>query len=113
MIFDHHSQTGDWLKPGDRLVDWIVRHIGWVLTRWQCRADGTTAWQHIRGNEYTGEVLGFSEVCKHKLVRVGQLKLDSVWAKGIWVGSRRYRRRAHDPDARRYRHGQECAAGSR
>ncbi len=37
MIIVHHSRTGDWLKPGDRLLDWMARHIGWVLTRCQDR----------------------------------------------------------------------------
>ncbi len=68
MITDCHLRTGDSLKPGDRLLDWMARHIGWVLTRWQRRADGKTAWQRIRCREYTGGVLGLSEVCRYKLV---------------------------------------------
>ena len=65
----------------------MARHIDWVLTRWQRKADGKKAWQSIRGKEYTGEVLQLSEVCKYKMVRGGQLRLDPLWAKGIWVGN--------------------------
>jgi hypothetical protein len=83
----HHSRTGDCCAPGDRLPDRMARHIGWVLTRWQRRVDGKTARQRIRGRDYTGEVLAFSEVCNYKLVRGGQFKLDPLWAKSVWVGT--------------------------
>ena len=41
----------------NRLVAWMVRHCGWLLTRFQVKAIGRTA----LGREYKGEIVEFAE----------------------------------------------------
>jgi len=44
-----------------RLIPWLVRHLGWTLTRHQKKNDGRTAYERIRGKPYKAITYKFSE----------------------------------------------------
>ena len=77
-------------KPSARLVAWMVRHCGWILTRVQLKADGSTARQRRTGKAYKREVAEFGgQVLFHlPTEEAGRLRPKSMprWDLGVWVG---------------------------
>lgn len=71
------------------ILTWILRHSGWVITRFQIRADGHTSWYHVRGKEYAGEIAILGEAVLFKDSSMEQAKLESRWQEGIWLGKPR------------------------
>ena len=45
----------------NRLVAWMVRHCGWLLTRFQMKATGRAAYCSRMGREYRREIVEFAE----------------------------------------------------
>ena len=45
----------------NRLVAWMVRHCGWLLTRFQMKATGRTAYYSRVGAEFRREIVEFAE----------------------------------------------------
>ena len=45
----------------NRLVAWMVRHCGWLLTRFQMKATGRTAYCSRMGREFRREIVEFAE----------------------------------------------------
>ena len=65
---------------------WVVRHAGWLLTRYLIKTDGRTAYERLRGREYKGEVAECMEVVNYKLAETQRGKLDAQSAIGVWKG---------------------------
>ena len=41
------------------LLPWLVRHCGWILSRYAVRADGRTGYSRLKGREYTSGIAFF------------------------------------------------------
>ena len=65
---------------------WVVRHAGWLLTRYNVKTDGKSPYERLRGREFKGEVVEPFEVVHFKLTTDKRGKLDSQTAVGIWLG---------------------------
>ena len=74
------------LLPDHRLMPWLVRHIGWCLTRFQLKGHGKTAFHVIRGKPYDGHVEKFGTVCMFKIADKAEHKLEDRWLEAIYVG---------------------------
>ena len=69
----------------------MVRHCGWLLTRFQMKATGRTAYCSRMGREYRSETVEFAE---QKLFHISESsgpgatvgKLMPRWDLGVWVG---------------------------
>ena len=74
-------------KDGDLAVAWLVRHCGWILSRYVVRADGRTGRSRLKGREYTIGKSIFGEEIWYKLPKTTDLtKLDDRWRTAIWLG---------------------------
>ena len=56
------------------------------MTRFQPKWTGHTAYRSLRGKDYSGEVVPFSEVVLYRVIDNDGDKLKPRWAKGIFVG---------------------------
>ena len=69
------------------LLPWLVRHCGWILSRYAVRADGRTGYSRLKGREYTAGISIFGEAIWYKLPKTADLtKLDDRWRTAIWLG---------------------------
>ena len=75
----------------NRLVAWMVRHCGWLLTRFQMKATGRTAYCSKMGREYRREIVEFAEQVLFHIsessgpgATVG--KLMPRWDLGVCIG---------------------------
>ena len=69
------------------LLPWLVRHCGWILSRYVVRADGRTGYSRLKGREYTSGVAIFGEAIWYMLPKTADLtKLDDRWRTAIWLG---------------------------
>lgn len=68
-------------------ISWMVRHIGWVMDRFQPHAsDGKTTYYRMTGKEYKGQVVEFGEVCKFHVEGRKHEKAEQRWETGVFVG---------------------------
>ena len=74
---------------------WLLRHVGWQISRYKQKGNGTTAYKQACGEHYTHEVVRFAETVlarvpkpTHRGVQGGKRwhKGDAVFIKGVWVG---------------------------
>ena len=49
------------------LLPWLIRHCGWILSRYAVRADGRTGYSRLKGREYTAGISIFGEAIWYKL----------------------------------------------
>ena len=69
------------------LLPWLVRHSGWILSRYAVRADGRTRYSRLQGREYTAGIAKFGEAIWYKVPKTADLtKLDDRWRTAIWLG---------------------------
>ena len=68
------------------LMPWMTRHCSWTITRFQPKWTGHTACRSLRGKDYSGGVVPFSEVVLYRVIDDDGDKLKPRWAKGIFVG---------------------------
>ncbi len=59
---------------------WIVRHSGWLMTRYLVKATGMTAYAAVCGEEYRKEIAPFGETIMNKIpvARTGARPLGCV-----------------------------------
>eukprot|EP00974_Lingulodinium_polyedra_P006548 622568-Lingulodinium_polyedra.AAC.1 len=43
------------------LLDWLVRHAGWLLNHYAVRDDGKTGHERLKGRPYGGKIAMFGE----------------------------------------------------
>ena len=74
---------------------WIVRHSGWLMTRFLVKATDMTAYAAVCGEEYRKEIAPFGEtimikipVPDHKGIRPGVRahRGETTWVRAIWLG---------------------------
>ena len=69
------------------LLPWLVRHCGWILSRYTVRSDGRTGYSRLKGREYTAGISIFGEAIWYKLPKTADLtKLDDRWRTATWLG---------------------------
>ena len=69
------------------LLPWLVRHCGWISSRYAVRADGRTRYSRLKGREYTSCTAICGEAIWYKLPKTADLtKLDDRWPTAIWLG---------------------------
>ena len=70
------------------LMVWLVRHVGFLLTRFVIKENGRTAFQEVNGVPYVGHLIEFGETCEGKSTdpRVVQAAAEPRTKTGIWVG---------------------------
>ena len=68
------------------LMGWMVRHCAWVVNNFQVKGTGRTPCRPIRGNDYTGAVVPFGEVCLARNHSEDRAKLNMRWMRGVFVG---------------------------
>ena len=69
------------------LLPWLVRHCGWILSRYAVRSDGRTGYSRLKGRECTAGKSIFGEAIWCKLPKTADLtKLDDRWRTAIWLG---------------------------
>ena len=61
------------------LLPWLVRHCGWILSRYAVRADSRTGHSRLKGREYTPGIAILGEA-------IWYTKLDDRWRTAIWLG---------------------------
>ena len=49
------------IPEGSHVWHWLVRHAGWVLTRFATHASGRKSYQILKGKQYSGEIAAFGE----------------------------------------------------
>ena len=84
---------------------WLVRHGGWILSRYAVRADGRTGYSRLKSRKYTAGISIFGEAIWYKLPKTSDLtKLDDRWRTAIWLGESEIaedgHRHAVEPSAR-------------
>ena len=68
------------------LLPWLVRHCGWIESRYAVRADGRTGYSRLKGREYTSGIAILGEAIWYKLPKTADLtKLDDRWHTAIWL----------------------------
>ena len=72
--------------PSEKLVPWLVRHVGWQLTRCRVQGDGRTAWRKMTGKDYDHEAREFGEQATSKDEKKHDNELEERFMKGVWVG---------------------------
>jgi len=80
------------LRVGERIaadapvMAWLIRHAGWLITRFSMGTSGRTPYEQLRGRGYRGELVEIGERVYAKKPGDQPNKLDSRWEAGIWVG---------------------------
>ena len=68
---------------------WLVLHAADVLTKLKVRPDGLTAYEAIKGREFSGVMLEFGSVVLFKAsAKVSGSIMEPRWRRGIWLGKR-------------------------
>jgi hypothetical protein len=90
LVLDLKARTTEEVIPGHVLFPWLVRHVGWSLTRFQPHGSrGQTSFESRTGTVYKSALVNFAETV---MIRVPidppglRRKLDTQWLKGTWVG---------------------------
>ena len=70
------------------IVPWLIRHVGYIVTRCRIGEDGKTAMQRIKGRKVNVPWVGFGEMILFKLPKVQHMPGDfhDRFESGIWLG---------------------------
>merc|ERR1712086_355307 len=72
------------MQPSHFLNDWACRHAAWIINRFQPRENGKKPYFSMRGRNYSGPVIDFSENGMFK--DNTDDKYDDRWLRGLFVG---------------------------
>ena len=91
------------------LLPWLVRHCGWILSRYAVGADGRTRYSRLKGRECIAGTSIFGEAIWHKLPKTADLtKPDDRWRTAIClerIGSKQALEGKSAEDEHRAHHG--------
>ena len=65
------------LETEGNVFPWLVRHAGWLISRFLVKQDGRSPYERLRGRDFRGEVVECCEVVHYKLDRDKTCKLDN------------------------------------
>lgn len=69
-----------------RMLPWVMRHSGFLVTKFNVKDTGHAAWYYIRGKEYAGELCELGENILYKIAGMTGNKLALRWERGLWLG---------------------------
>ena len=87
--------AGEAFSADTAIWTWLLRHAGWQISRFQVKANGSTAYKDAYGEHYTSQTVAFGEAVLARIARPSSRTLqggrkwqkgDAVFIKGIWVG---------------------------
>ena len=65
---------------------WLVRHVAWLMTRYNTGRDGCSHCRRIFGKPYDGSICMFGEQVHYKLSGRPSSRVEPRWELGDWVG---------------------------
>ena len=84
------DKIGQKIPTDATIMQWLLRWVAMLHSRYRQGADGKTAYERQRGRRCRMEVLPFGEkVHYRRLAEEGRNKLDSPWEQGVWLGHAR------------------------
>ena len=72
------------LSVHSALFTWLVRHAQWLVNRYLCNAEGTTAFERRWRKKYAGFLCRFGETVLFR--RPHPVKGRAALAPGVWLG---------------------------
>ena len=67
-------------------IMWSVRHVAWLMTRYNTGRDGCSPFRRIFGKPYDGSICKFGEQVHYKLSGRPSSRVEPRWELGAWVG---------------------------
>ena len=67
-------------------IVWLVRHVAWLITRYNTGRDGCSPFRRIFGKSYNGGICKFGEQVHYKLSGHPSGRVEPRWELGAWVG---------------------------
>ena len=67
-------------------IVWLVRHVAWLITRYNTGRDGCSLFRWIFGKSYNGSICKFGEQVHYKLSGHPSSRVEPRWELGAWVG---------------------------
>ena len=67
-------------------VVWLIRHVAWLITRYNTGRDGCSPFRRIFGKPYNGSICKFGEQVHYKLSGHPSSRVQPRWELGAWVG---------------------------
>ena len=67
-------------------IVWLVRHVAWLITRYNTGRDGCSPFRRIFGKPYNGSICKFGEQVHYKLSGHPSSRVEPRWELGAWVG---------------------------
>ena len=89
LLADLESNYGVRLVESSVLIPWVIRHSGWLLSRFSQDSAKHTPFQRVHGRVYTGDVFTFAETILGKECLSAperRPKLEDGFVRGIWLG---------------------------
>ena len=82
------NETGLELSMAHDIAPWLVRHAGWLISRFQPKAERRSAYFRVHGVEYTRPLVEFGEYVLFRDNSPASLanKARSPWSSGVWLG---------------------------
>ena len=72
VLMKYKTEVG----PDHVLIGCMARHCAWVVNNFQVKGTGRTPYRSIQGEDYTGEVVPFGEVCLRRIYFEDGAKLN-------------------------------------
>ena len=72
------------LSVHSALFTWLVRHAQWLVNRYLCNAEGTTAFERRWGKRYSGFLCRFGETVLFR--KPHPVKGRAAFVPGVWLG---------------------------
>ena len=85
------TRTGQRIPTDAVILQWLVRWVAMLHSRFRRGSDGKTAYERQRGRKCSLEVIPFGESVHYRRLDVDENrnKLESRWEDGIWLGHAR------------------------
>ena len=82
------NETGLEISMAHDIAPWLVRHAGWLISRFQPKAEKRSAYFRVHGVEYTRPLVEFGEYVLFRDNSPASLanKARSPWSSGVWLG---------------------------
>ena len=76
------------MDPLDVHMSWILRHAAFTITRFRVLPNGRSSYYLLKSRHYSGELVEYGELVWYRDPRavLDSTKMESRWAKAIWVG---------------------------
>eukprot|EP00959_Pyramimonas_sp_CCMP1952_P159310 3331800-Pyramimonas_sp.AAC.1 len=69
-------------------MPWLVRHVGYLPTRFAIKTDGRTAWGRLGRAKFKSELGTIGETIDYKIQAKDYSKQEPRWGEGIFLGRR-------------------------